>query len=136
VSIDELNNVLPSTDVLALALALTDETRGIIGAKQLELLPAGAVIANVARGGHVDTDALVVSLQSGHLGAACLDVTDPEPLPADHPLWSMDNVFISSHCADSLVYVTHQLAQRVYDNVIALATGQPLVGEVNRQLGY
>lgn len=135
-SIDRLHDVLPRTDVLVLALALTPATAGIIGAEQLALLPKGAVLVNVARGGHVDTDALTASLQSGHLAAAGLDVTEPEPLPAEHPLWAMHNVLITSHCADSVLYVAEKLAERVGANVAALVSDSPLVGVVDPDHSY
>ncbi|NUS73927.1 MAG: hydroxyacid dehydrogenase [Corynebacteriales bacterium] len=132
----ELDSILPDTDVLVLALALTPATTGIIGEKQLALLPDNAVLVNVARGAHVDTDALVTALTTGQIAAAGLDVTYPEPLPAAHPLWTLDNVTITSHCADSLEFVSHKLAERVADNVAALVAGTPLLGLVDKHAGY
>lgn len=134
--ISDLHAVLPDTDVLVLALSLTPETRGIIGAKELSLLPAGATLINVARGGHVDTEALVTALQSGRLRGAGLDVTDPEPLPDGHPLWGMDNVVITSHSADSTAYRSERLARRTAENVVALREGNPLIGRVDAGNGY
>ncbi|MGH7882101.1 MAG: D-isomer specific 2-hydroxyacid dehydrogenase family protein [Candidatus Dormibacteraceae bacterium] len=131
-----LHSVLPQTEVLVLALALTPQTRRIIGARELALLPPGAVVINVARGGHIDTQALVASLRSGHLAAAGLDVTDPEPLPDDHPLWQMNNVLITSHCADSVGWCVRQLAERGRENVTRFAQNQPLIGLVDPQAGY
>ena len=134
--ISELHAVLPDTEILVLALALTPETTQIIGAKELALLPPNAVLVNVARGSHVDTGPLVDALKNGQLAAAGLDVTDPEPLPKDHPLWSFDNVLITSHCADSQAYVTEKLAERLQENVIRFQDGEPLVGQVDLSAGY
>jgi phosphoglycerate dehydrogenase-like enzyme len=136
VTIDRLHDVLPETDVFIVTLALTEETRGIVGADQLSLLPPHAILVNVARGQHVDQDALVDALRSNALAGAALDVTDPEPLPEDHPLWTFDNVLITSHSADSVEYITQQLAKRVQRNVAHFVAGEPLEGEIDRELGY
>jgi phosphoglycerate dehydrogenase-like enzyme len=135
-TIDDLHDVLPTTDVLVLALSLTPETTMIIGKDELALLPDSAYVINVARGGHIDHDALADALNNAMLAGAGLDVTAPEPLPDDSPLWQMDNVLITSHCADSYAYVSDQLAKRVADNVAALHAEQPLIGLVNKSAGY
>jgi phosphoglycerate dehydrogenase-like enzyme len=135
-STDELQHVLPVTDVLILALALTDETSSMIGAAELALLPPNAVVVNVARGGHIDTDALTAALRDGRIAAASLDVTAPQPLPSDHPLWQMDNVLITSHCADSTDFVITRLCERVQENVRRFRTGKPLAGVVDAAAGY
>lgn len=135
-SIDNLDTALPNTDVLVLAMALTTANRKIIGAHELGLLPPGAVIVNIARGALIDTDALVQALTTGTVTAAGLDVTDPEPLPDDHPLWSLDNVVITSHCADSPEFVTRQVSQRVAENIDLFVRGEPLAGVVDVAAGY
>ncbi len=94
--IDELPVLARTADVLILIVPLTDSTRGLIDADVLARLPDDALVVNVARGPIVDTDALVAECSSGRLRAA-LDVTDPEPLPADHPLWSTPGVIITPH---------------------------------------
>ena len=94
--IDELDELLGTADVVFVAVPLTDDTRHLLDARRLALLPDGAVVANVARGPIVDTDALVAELQRERL-RAYLDVTDPEPLPAGHPLWSAPGVLITPH---------------------------------------
>ncbi|WP_449276860.1 2-hydroxyacid dehydrogenase [Leucobacter sp. GX24907] len=94
--IDELDELLPSTEIVLLAVPLTDATRGLFGAAELAALPDDALIVNVARGPVVDTDALLAELEAGRLRAA-LDVTDPEPLPEDHPLWHAPGVLITPH---------------------------------------
>lgn len=134
--ISELHAVLPGTEILVLALALTAENRHLIGQKELALMPRGTVVVNVARGAHIDTAALVEALGTGQIAAAGLDVTDPEPLPANHPLWAMPNVLITSHSGDSPDYVTNKLAMRVAENVRRLRSGADLVGVVDLVAGY
>ncbi|MGM0591777.1 MAG: D-2-hydroxyacid dehydrogenase [Halobacteriota archaeon] len=97
--LDELQTVLSRTDYLVLASPLTEETRGLVGAAELRALPPSAVVVNVGRGPLVDTDALVTALRGNKIRAAALDVTDPEPLPADHPLWSLGNAYVTPHVA-------------------------------------
>jgi len=97
VGVDRLDEVLPAADVVVLALALTPETEGILNARTLALLPDHAWVVNVARGRHIVTDDLVAALEAGRLGGAALDVTDPEPLPDGHPLWSAPGVLVVPH---------------------------------------
>jgi phosphoglycerate dehydrogenase-like enzyme len=92
----DLPGLLPATRVVVVALPLTDQTRGLVDAAFLAALPAGAVVVNVARGAIVDTGALLAELERRRL-SAFLDVTDPEPLPPDHPLWAAPNVLITPH---------------------------------------
>lgn len=94
--IDELPQLLASADIVILAVPLNDSTRGLMNARTLARMPDSALLINVARGGVVETDALVAELRSGRLRAA-LDVTDPEPLPADHPLWECPGTLITPH---------------------------------------
>ena len=94
--IEDLHRLLPRADVTFLIAPHTPQTEGMIGAPELALLPDGALLVNVARGKLVDTDALVAGLETGRILAA-LDVTDPEPLPPDHPLWRQPGVLISPH---------------------------------------
>lgn len=99
-SIDRLLELLPQVDVVVLIVPLTEETTGMIGAKELAKMKQGALLVNAARGPVVQTAALLEALQSGRIRAA-LDVTDPEPLPKDHPLWSAPNLLITPHIAGS-----------------------------------
>ncbi|GAA3890660.1 2-hydroxyacid dehydrogenase [Streptomyces sedi] len=92
----ELPELLPRAEVVMVATPLTERTRGLLGARELALLPDGALVVNVARGPVVDADALLAEVSGGRLRAA-LDVTDPEPLPADHPLWRAPGVLITPH---------------------------------------
>lgn len=136
VGVDRLDEVLPAADVVVLALALTPETEGILNARTLALLPAHAWVVNVARGRHIVTDDLVAALEAGRLGGAALDVTDPEPLPADHPLWQLPNVLITPHVGNTPEMGIPLLAERVRENVRRFAVGEPLLGLVDVELGY
>src|SRR5690606_10455998 len=93
---DRLPELLPTADVLAVCVPLTDATTGLVDAQVLAALPDDALVVNVARGGVVDTAALMAECASGRLRAA-LDVTDPEPLPDGHPLWSTPGVLVVPH---------------------------------------
>lgn len=99
-SIDELPELLPQADVVILIVPLTDETQGLIGTDELAMMKKGALLVNAARGPVVDTDALIAALEAEHIRAA-IDVTDPEPLPDGHPLWSAPNLLITPHVAGS-----------------------------------
>jgi phosphoglycerate dehydrogenase-like enzyme len=136
VSTADLWDVLPRTDVLVLALALTSETERIIDADALAALPDHAVLINVARGGHVDTEALVAALQEGRLGGAGLDVTHPEPMPDDHPLWTLPTAIVTPHTANTPEMGRVLLAARITENVARYARGEPLLGPVDVELGY
>jgi phosphoglycerate dehydrogenase-like enzyme len=109
--------VLSRTDVLVLACPLTDTTRGLIGEEELVTLPEDALLINVARGPIVETEALVDAIRRNQLRGAALDVTDPEPLPEDHPLWGFDNVQITPHNAGHTPRYYTRLADIVAENV-------------------
>lgn len=100
-AVTELPRLLPEADVVVLLVPLTDATRGLVDAAFLAAMPDGALLVNAARGPVADTPALVAELTSGRLRAA-LDVTDPEPLPADHPLWELPNVLLTPHVGGSV----------------------------------
>ena len=131
-----LHDVLPKTDLLVLALALTPETKGIISKHEMQLLPEHSWIVNVARGAHIVTDDLVSALRNGIIGGAALDVTEPEPLPKDHPLWDLNNCLITPHIGNTPEMGLPLLAQRITRNVQQLVLGQPLIGLVDVELGY
>jgi phosphoglycerate dehydrogenase-like enzyme len=118
---DALHGALARTDHLVLACPLTDETRGLVGAEELETLPPDATLVNVARGSVVDTEALVGALRSNQLAGAALDVTDPEPLPAEHPLWTFGNVLVTPHNAGHTPQYYERLADIVAGNVEQVA---------------
>ena len=132
----ELRSVLPSALVVFVALALTPETEHIISAPELAQMSRNAWLVNVARGRHVDTGALVTALQEGLIGGAALDVTDPEPLPDGHPLWSLPNCLITPHTADTVEMIQPLYAKRIKENVERFASGQPLIGLVDTTAGY
>ncbi len=133
----ELGAVLPDADVVILAAAATRETAHLIGAAELAMMKPTAVLVNIARGSLVDTDALVAALASRTIYGAGLDVTDPEPLPDGHPLWSEPLAIISSHTADTPEMTAPLLAERVRNNVVALLSGDGrFVGVVDTTVGY
>ena len=136
VTADGLDDALARAEVVFVAAALTEGTRGLIGAAELERMPRGGVVVNVARGGLVDTDALVSALESGHLGGAGLDVTDPEPLPDRHPLWTAPNCIVTPHVADTEDMVVPLFAQRVARNVQAFGSGGGFEGRIDLAAGY
>src|SRR4051812_21904430 len=127
--VDELPALLPEHDVVVLATPLTDATRGLVDTAFLAAMPDGALLVNVARGAVVDTPALVAELQSGRLQAA-LDVTDPEPLPADHPLWTAPGVLISPHVGGATSAFFPRAVRMLRTQLDRLATGAPLHGIV------
>jgi phosphoglycerate dehydrogenase-like enzyme len=136
VPVSALPDVLPGSLVVVLALALTPATEKIIGAPELALMDDTAWLVNVARGRHVDTDALVTALRTGAIAGAALDVTDPEPLPDGHPLWALPNCLITPHTADTIEMVRPLLAERIRTNVGRFSAGETLVGLVDPDAGY
>ena len=136
VTVDALHEVLPRAEVLILAAAATSASRHLIGERELALLPPGAALVNIARGALIDTDALVVALASGRLAGAGLDVTEPEPLPDDHPLWREPLCLITSHSADTPEMTAPLLAQRITENVRGFLGDGHLVGRVDPAAGY
>lgn len=133
---DDLDRLLGEAEVVAVALPLTDETRGLFGAEQFALMPPGSWFVNIGRGPIVQTDALVVALESGHLAGAALDVTDPEPLPADHPLWQRANVIITPHVASRAELTGERRWEVVRENMARFAAEEPLINVVDKKLGY
>lgn len=134
--ISELPALLPEAGFVVLAAALTEETRGLIDGRALTLMRPDAWLVNVARGGLVDTDALVRALQDGSIGGAALDVTEPEPLPANHPLWKLPNALVTPHVANTWSMAVPELAAMVRRNVERFGAGRPLEGVVDPALGY
>ena len=136
VGLDRLDDVLPGAAVVFLALALTAETDRVIGARQLAVMDEQAWLVNVARGRHVDTGALVAALDSGSIGGAALDVTDPEPLPEGHPLWQHPRCLLTPHTANPWQAAQALLSRRICDNVRRFTAGKPLLGLVDLSAGY
>ncbi len=131
-----LHEALAGARAVVLTLALTPQTQGIIGLKELAVMDRQAWLVNVARGGLVDTAALVAALRSDQIGGAALDVTDPEPLPTGHPLWDIPSCLITPHTADTEQMTEPLLAARIAENVRRLAAGRELDGLVDPDLGY
>lgn len=127
---------LAECDVVMNTLPLTDATRSFLGRAEFAALRPGAILVNTGRGGTVDTDALMDALRSGHLGAALLDVTDPEPLPPDHPLWTMENVYLTPHYSGSRPDYGERADAIFLDNLRRYLAGHPLVNVVDKREGY
>jgi phosphoglycerate dehydrogenase-like enzyme len=133
---DRYVDAIADADVVFLALALTPETEGMISRSELEQMKSDAWIVNVARGRHIVTDDLVWALQEGVIGGAALDVTDPEPLPVDHPLWSLSNCIITPHVGNTPEMAVPLLSERITANVRRFEEGEPLIGAIHVDLGY
>jgi glyoxylate/hydroxypyruvate reductase A len=131
---DQLGSFLGATDILVCLLPLTEQTSGILNARLFSLLPVGARLLHVGRGPQLDQGALVEALDSGRLAAAMLDVTDPEPLPESHVLWSHPKVIITPHIASATQ--PHTAAQSVIENIRRHRAGRNPIGLVDRTLGY
>jgi len=123
--ITELDKFLPSLDVVILILPLTKESKHLFDARRLSLMKDGALLVNVARGPIVDTEALVKELNSGRITAA-LDVTDPEPLPEEHPLWRAKGVLISPHVGGNTTAFEPRARRLIKSQLDLLAAGKPL----------
>ena len=117
-SIAELDEVLPETDVLLVALPLTDETRGLMDARRFDLLKEGAVLVSFARGPIVDAGAMAEALRSGRLSGAAVDVFDVEPLPADSPLWDLPNLILTPHSSFLGEHDPQRLFELLYRNTV------------------
>ncbi len=128
---DELPALLPDADVVVLLVPLSEETRHLVDADFLAAMRAGALLVNVSRGGVVDTEALLAETSSGRLLAA-LDVTDPEPLPPDHPLWTAPGVLITPHVGGGTTAMAPRIHRLVGDQLRRYAAGEPLANVVRR----
>ncbi len=135
-ALDDRLEAVAGADLVILALALTPETEGVIGAAELAAMADHAWLVNVARGGHVDADALLAALDAGELGGACLDVTEPEPLPDGHPFWTHPRVLITPHIGNTPEMGIPLLADHIADNVGRLAAGEELAGVIDVDAGY
>ncbi|MFZ9628624.1 MAG: D-isomer specific 2-hydroxyacid dehydrogenase family protein [Ilumatobacteraceae bacterium] len=133
---DRYIDALADADLVVLALALTPDTEGMLSRNEFELMRSTAWIVNVARGRHIVTEDLVWALEHGVIGGAVLDVTDPEPLPDDHPLWSMPNCIITPHVGNTPEMGVPLLSERITTNVRRFAAGESLVGHIDAQRGY
>jgi D-3-phosphoglycerate dehydrogenase len=134
--VERLGEVLPRADFVVIAAPSTDATRHLIGAGELAAMRADAWLVNVARGALVDTEALVAALAEGSIAGATLDVTDPEPLPDGHPLWSEPRALITPHVANPDSAVQSDMARLAGEQVRRLLAGEPLLSPVDLDAGY
>ncbi len=132
-ALSDLPQLLPETEVLVIALPLTPQTAGLIDAQALALLPTDAIVVNIARGALVDTEALLSELQAGRL-SAFLDVVDPEPLPAEHPLWDAPNLILTPHAGGGSAGWDRRGFRLVREQFARFVAGQPLANVVDE--GY
>ncbi|SDW82799.1 D-3-phosphoglycerate dehydrogenase [Saccharopolyspora shandongensis] len=131
-----VRRLLAESDFVVVAAPATAETAKLIDADALSRMKSDAWLVNVARGSLVDTDALVAALDAESIGGAALDVTDPEPLPAGHPLFQHPRALISPHSANPKSLLIPALARRVEDNVRRRLAGEPLLGVIDLTAGY
>ncbi|MBX3598571.1 MAG: glyoxylate/hydroxypyruvate reductase A [Rhizobiaceae bacterium] len=131
---EELPRFLAETNILICLLPLTDETRGLLSVETLSTLPRGASVINMARGAHLVQEAVVTLLDSNHLDRVILDVTDPEPLPPQNPLWKHERVIITPHIAGNTIM--ESAAGYIIANLDRYRKGLLLDGEVDRHKGY
>ncbi|MEZ5408974.1 MAG: D-isomer specific 2-hydroxyacid dehydrogenase family protein [Acidimicrobiales bacterium] len=129
-------SVLGDADLVVLALALTPQTRGVIGREELAAMAPHTWLINVARGGHVDNEALLEAVDGGRIAGACLDVTEPEPLPDGHPLWTSPRILITPHVGNTPEMGVPLLAAHIERNVAAFVAGRPLEGVIDVDAGY
>jgi len=133
---ERLHDVWGMADHVVIGAPATDATRRLVGARELARMKPHSWIVNIARGSLIDTDALVAALQEERIGGAALDVTDPEPLPDGHPLWSSPRAIITPHVANPYSAQMRKLGERVRENVARFAAGEPLLAPVEQDRGY
>jgi len=119
------NELLSDSHVLSLHAPATAQTHHLLNEETLRSMRPGSYVVNCARGPLIDHDALLRAIDSGHLGGAGLDVTDPEPLPADHPLLHRDNVVVTPHIASSTAVGRRRLYEHAFENALAVLDGRP-----------
>jgi phosphoglycerate dehydrogenase-like enzyme len=135
-TVDELESALPNADHVVIGIPLTPETLNLFDERRFSLMKRGAIIYNVGRGPILDTAALIAALESGRLGGAGIDVSDPEPLPHDHPLWTAPNVFITGHTSGRTPYYWQRGGRILRANIAHYLAGEPLENLVDYEQGY
>jgi phosphoglycerate dehydrogenase-like enzyme len=135
-SADQTEELWPEGDFFVVAAPATGDTEKMIGARELDAMQSHAWVVNVARGSLIDTDALVEALAEGQIGGAALDVTDPEPLPDGHPLWTEPRALITPHTANPPGALARALAERIEENVSRFKAGEELIAVVDVEAGY
>jgi phosphoglycerate dehydrogenase-like enzyme len=131
-----LNEFMNEVDVLVLSCPLTHVTRHIVSAESIRHLKASAIIINIARGALIDHEALMKALEEERIGAACLDVTDPEPLPDNHPLWTAKNCFVTPHIAGATEYYAQRCVELLDVNMQRWKAGEKVLNPVSLRKGY
>lgn len=133
---DTLKEMLPEADVVAICTPLTPETQGLFNADMIAAMKKGSYLINIGRGKIVDSDALAAALNDGRLGGACLDVTDPEPLPSGHALWKARNIVITPHVSADSDLTDARRVRLFNENVRRFGAGEPLLNCVDVKAGY
>ena len=138
VTVEEMDELLPEMDVVALSLPGTEDVKDLFDERRLRLMKESAIILNVGRGNAIKTDDLIEVMRDGHLRAACLDVMDPEPLPKDHPLWTAERVYIPPHVSGGFRAGINygSVMDIVLKNMERILRGKEAVHVVDRKLGY
>jgi len=129
IAISEINKYLPEIDVVVLIVPLTETTKHLFNKERFELMKKGSLIINVARGGVVNTDDLLAALRSGHILAA-VDVTDPEPLPSDHPLWKEKNILIVPHVGGDSASFEPRARKLVSEQLLRISQDKPMINQI------
>lgn len=133
---EALHELLAEADHVAITLPLTDETRGLFGAAEFAIMKPTAFIYNIGRGPIIDSDALIAALRGGEIAGAALDVTDPEPLPADSPLWDMPNVMITAHTSGGGPFYWERGIELLVSNIGRYINDEPMLNVVDKRAGY
>lgn len=136
VAMQDADGVWAEADIVVLSMPLTEQTRGVVDTEKFAKMKPRAIVVNVGRGGLMDHDDLTEALERGQIAGAAMDVTDPEPLPADHPLWTMPNALISPHIAAPAQVARMLIAPTIIDNAAAFAAGETMPTEVDVAAGY
>ena len=133
---DQLLDVLPQADFVAVSTPLTDQTRGLIGQNEIDAMKSGVILADVSRGGVIDQSPLLSALQSGKIAGAGLDVFETEPLPSDNPFWDLNNIILSPHCSAVHDQWEQDSFNLFLDNLQNWENGDPLFNIVDPNRGY
>jgi phosphoglycerate dehydrogenase-like enzyme len=128
--------MMPLCDYVAVAAPLTPDTKGMLGEAEIAAMKPTGVVINVGRGPVIDEAALIRALQEKRIRGAALDVFDQEPLPENHPYWSMDNLLLSPHCADHTEGWVEDAMQMFIKNFLRFHKGEPLLNVVDKRAGY
>ncbi len=135
--LDQLNHLMAESDYVVVLVPYTEQTDNMIGAEQIAHMKPGALLVGMSRGGIIDQDAMIAALKAGKIAGAALDVFKPEPLPADHELWSLPNVLIAPHIAGGTQYEGKYVLDIFTENLGRFLTGQgPLRNQVDKKAGF